>query len=116
MKYIFFLLLSAVTMKTTLGQTRFTPTGVSVPVTYTSQDFSEPKIVYWDSICQSEIQEYSWVATIIGHCSRKYNCHSYAWHISDGCDIVDIETPDYYYFNGSNPSYLLNTDTTNLSS
>ena len=115
MKYIFFLLLSAVTMKTTLGQTRFTPTGVSVPVTITVQDFSARQIAYSDSIYEVLILNSGWDATIIGHSSKKYNCHGYAWHISDAGDTVDIETPDSYYFNGSNPSYLLNTDTTNLS-
>ncbi len=84
----------------------YTPTGVSVGVEI-EEEFSDPQIAAGDSIWQDSIINAGWSADIISSCSAKYNCHGYAWHMSDGGDttIIRYEPEVVKYFNGTNSTY-----------
>jgi len=51
-----------------------------------------------------------WDAEIIGSSSAQYNCHGYAWHVSDGGNLVYINTP-INYFLGDSATYIQSTNT-----
>jgi len=72
------------------GVTRYTPTGISVYAVDEDEYYSEPEIAAATAWWQDSIISAGWNATIIGPCSSIYNCHGYAWHLSDGGDTVRI--------------------------
>lgn len=87
MKQILFLIPFTLIYTWSLAQDRHTPTGVSVHAE-TGDTYSEPLIAAWDSIYKQMIFENEWDADILGSVSGKYNCHAYAWHMSDGGDTI----------------------------
>jgi len=86
-----------------------TPTGKNVPYDYEEEMSDSLKAVY-DAYWQNKIIENEWDAEIIGSSSGVYNCHSYAWHVSDGGNYVIINSP-INYFSGDYVTYLLTTNT-----
>ena len=87
------------------GVIRHTPTGISVNAVQEDEFYSLPQIVAATLLWQdSVIAGNDWDASIIGLCSTVYNCHGYAWHLSDGGDTIkitnDSEVSKYYTGNG----------------
>lgn len=87
------------------GVIRHTPTGISVSAVQEDEFYSLPVIVAATLLWQdSVIAGNDWDASIIGPCSTVYNCHGYAWHLSDGGDTIkitnDSEVSKYYTGNG----------------
>lgn len=87
------------------GVTRHTPTGISVNAVQEDEFYSLPQIIAATLLWQdSVIAGNDWDASIIGLCSTVYNCHGYAWHLSDGGDTIkitnDSEVSKYYTGNG----------------
>ena len=86
-----------------------TPTGSSVSYDY-EEEMSQEQIAICNAYWQNEIEENEWDAEIIGSASTQYNCHSYAWHVSDEGNLVWINSPEPYYSGGS-PTYVSSTNT-----
>ncbi|QGY47995.1 hypothetical protein GM418_31365 [Maribellus comscasis] len=109
MKHILFSILFMIIYSWSFGQSsiRYTPTGDSVNVEHFPETFSLPIRLAADTLwVDSIIIPYEWYsAEIIGSCTNTYNCHGYAWHLSDGGDTVRILS-DYdaakYYTDGIN--------------
>lgn len=85
---------------------RKTPTNVYVPVEIYGE-LSDPDIAAGNAKFDSIINAEGWNAYRIGDCSNRYNCHGYAWHLSDEGDSVNIESVNgpSLYFGGSTPTY-----------
>lgn len=47
-----------------------------------------------DSIKDYWLRRYNYRITFIAEATRKYNCHGYAWSVSEGGDTVVIKTPN----------------------
>jgi len=83
-------------------QTRYTPTGeaISAGVLYPDYELTdkqkEDSKDYW-------LGYYNWRIQFKGEATRTYNCHGYAWHVSEGGDNVWISTPndDKYWTEGT---------------
>lgn len=93
-----------------------TPTGLSV---YSETDITIPdtaELAYCYAYFDSMIDANNWNAEIILNGSYKYNCHGYAWHISDGGDTVKIPNVSDVekYFNGVNATYNQVSNITNF--
>lgn len=77
--------------------------------------YSDSAVAYAYNFWENEIAENDWNATIIelNILSAQYNCHGYAWHVSDGGNKVRIEGGPGPYIDGDYHSYVLtdNTDT-----
>jgi len=76
-------------------------------------EFSQPLIAYLDSLGDAYIADNDLHAIRIDHASFKYNCHGYAWRMSEGGGKVRICSPgdDYYWSdqnwsNDSQASYI----------
>ncbi|MCG6187622.1 hypothetical protein [Maribellus maritimus] len=84
-----------------------TPTGVDIyyEVDNTIMDAGERAAcwAYYDSM----INVNGWNADIKANGSYKYNCHAYAWHMSDGGDTVRIPNVSDVekYFSGDRATY-----------
>jgi len=109
MKKLILLLLASSVVPITYGQTIKTPTNSNVSYSY-EEEMSQEQIEIYDAYWQNEIEENEWDAEIIGSSSAQYNCHSYAWHVSDEGNLVWINSPDPYYSGGS-PTYVSSTNT-----
>lgn len=95
----------------------YTPEGRPVPAD-TPQEMSQPQIDECHRIIQSYIDGPPYLNAVrIGDASNTYNCHGYAWSVSEGGDTVwigTLEDPDvevYYWTDGTwsndgQPSYL----------
>ena len=85
----------------------FTPTGVSVGAEIVKQEFSDPEIAAGNAFWMDSIINAGWSADTLAGVSAKYNCHGYAWHMSDGGDtiIIRYEPEVVKYFSGANPTY-----------
>jgi hypothetical protein len=108
MKRILFLLLFTVIYLVSLSQgTRKTPTGVSIHVEDNEEEFSDSQIAAGNAIWMDSIINAGWSADTLAGVSSTYNCHGYAWHMSDGGDTVRIPyIPDVEkYYSGANPTY-----------
>jgi len=118
MKKIFLLLILAIAIKITLGQDTIikTPTGVSVPAEIETVVYSEGQVAYAYNFWENKIADSSWNATIIelNTLSAQYNCHGYAWHVSDGGNKVRIEGGPGPYIEDENASYIQTSSTKNL--
>lgn len=84
----------------------FTPTGVAVSTFALDPVSSE---VSYKKQIDSLIIANSWVATVIGPVDDQYNCHGYAWHMSDGGDKVSIGDPYPYFDNSSGSATYVST-------
>jgi hypothetical protein len=87
----------------------YTPTGSSVSYDY-EEEMSPEQIEDADEYWQGRIDQNNWDAVIIGSSSNQYNCHAYAWHVSDGGNLVWINSPANYYSGGS-PTYVSTSNT-----
>ncbi len=87
MKQILFLIPFTLIYTWSLAQHRHTPTGVSVHAK-TGFTYSEAQIAYYDAFWADSIINANWNADILGSVSGKYNCHAYAWYMSDGGDTI----------------------------
>jgi hypothetical protein len=90
--------------------TRYTPTGVSVYAERTPEIYSEAYLLAKTLEWQDFIDANDWNATILAPCSSIYNCHGYAWHMSDGGDTIwmpnDWDVSKYYNgIGGQNATY-----------
>jgi hypothetical protein len=108
MKLIYLLVSLLFCSITLFGQThRYTPTGVEIGFQTSSQVPDSEELAaanaYWNNL----ISIRGWSAEIKGKCSYKYNCHGFAWHVSDNGDTIII--PNNYdvglYFNVINATY-----------
>ena len=84
------------------GVTRYTPTGISVYAIDYDEIYSAEAIAAATAQWQDSIINAGWNATIVGPCSSIYNCHGYAWHMSDGGDTIWLpnDSDVSKYFNG----------------
>ena len=108
MKRILFLLLFTVIYLVSLSQaTRKTPTGVLIYVEDNEEEFSDSQIAAGNAFWMDSIINAGWSADTLAGVSSTYNCHGYAWHMSDGGDTVRIpyEPVVAKYFNGLNATY-----------
>ncbi len=75
------------------GGTRYTPKGDQISAGVLKEDYvltvGEKATLkdYWLWYYQNRI-------TFISEATRTYNCHGYAWHVSEGQDNVWINTPN----------------------
>ena len=51
---------------------------------------------YWEALGAWMISEDSWDATWVAAATHEYNCHGYAWHVSEGGSNVYITNKDRY--------------------
>lgn len=117
MKTFLSLIISTLIITKAFGQygtptTIKTPTGVIVQATLETE-YSAPEIHALDSLWDDFLLKYHTVldnAKRLSDVSALYNCHSYAWHVSDGGNKVWVQNPDLY-FTGSPPSYVSTSDT-----
>ena len=81
------------------ASTVYTPRGTAVPATTMTYEFSSSQI----SSCNASVDATYPSATRLTNCSRRYNCHSYAWHSQSTSNSVWINTPgdDKYWQDGS---------------
>lgn len=77
--------------------TIYTPNGSAIRVTYYNE-MSSSEIAYYDNY-YSELYPN---ATLVGSSSTTYNCHSYAWNITEGGQVC--------WINASSSIYTYNTD------
>src|SRR5690606_11990976 len=108
MKRILFLLIFTVIYLVSLSQaTRKTPTGVLIYVEDNEEEFSDSQIAAGNAFWMDSIINAGWSADTLAGVSSTYNCHGYAWHMSDGGDTVRIpyEPVVAKYFNGLNATY-----------
>lgn len=108
-KLILLLLVSNITSIAISQPVIKTPTNSSVSYDY-DEELSAPQIEAADAYWQSRIESNNWDAEIIGSSSTQYNCHSYAWHVSDQGNLVWIFSPANYY-SGASPTYVSSTNT-----
>ena len=85
----------------------YTPTNVYV-VTLGGLTYPPDSIVSYRLFWENEIKTYNWRARILEFDTNSglYNCHGYAWHVSDGGNKVLVEHPDPY-INGALATYSL---------
>jgi hypothetical protein len=107
MKRIFFSMVFSmvfivlITAQTYQNQTIYTPNGTSVAALklisgdFTAQQKQELKEYY--------LIYYDYRITFISEATRSYNCHAYAWYVTEGGDKVWINTPgdDAFWNDGS---------------
>jgi hypothetical protein len=121
MKKLFLLILFFTSIKLAIGQIDTiikTPRNVSMSATAYRSDFYEAEgeivaaTLYW----QKMIDDNSWNATIISPPTVTYNCHGYAWHVSDGGINVVITGSGNVekYFSGETPTYDQTTEVDTL--
>ena len=78
----------------------YTPNGTAVPgLLLTGNDHTSANIAY----IMHEMATYYSQAEIIEGPTKKYNCHAYAWHVSEGGNQVWLNRPDesLYWSDGS---------------
>lgn len=74
-------------------ETGYTPTGESISVGVLksqyelSEEDKQASEDYW-------LDQYGNRPTVLSEATREYNCHGYAWYVSEGKDNVWISTPD----------------------
>ena len=82
--------------------TRYTPKGnpISAGVLKSQYELTE---IEKDTLKEYYLWYYDNKITFISEATRSYNCHGYAWHVSEGQDNVWINTPndDKYWTQGS---------------
>jgi hypothetical protein len=82
--------------------TIYTPKGTSVPAAYILDEMGAEEIVYFDNVYRNAYQN----AIFISSSSSTYNCHGYAWYMSEGGSNVFIglgtdTAEDIYWKDGS---------------
>jgi hypothetical protein len=113
MKTFLSFIISALIITKAFGQygaptTIQTPTGVTVSATLETE-FSPSEIQAFNTLWDDFLLKYHTVlhnAQRVSDVSALYNCHSYAWHVSDGGNKVWVGNPELYYI-GSSPSYVI---------
>ena len=116
MKAFLSFIISALIITKAFGQygaptTIQTPTGVTVSATLESE-FSPSEIQAFNTLWDDFLLKYHTVlhnAQRVSDVSALYNCHSYAWHVSDGGNKVWVDDPSLY-FSGSLPTYFSTSD------
>jgi len=114
---LFFTLLIFISTSLFSQVTRYTPKGTQVTATdYLSiyGAYNSTDIAYWDNHWLSKPGVDASKVTLLAHSSTGYNCHSYAWHVSEGGDTVwmdditeingnyyDIDNVNKYWDDGS---------------
>ncbi|MCD6169525.1 MAG: hypothetical protein J7J76_03105 [Candidatus Latescibacteria bacterium] len=96
--------------------TIYTPRGSVVPDTWILDEMSAEDIAYWNWY----VEEYYPNATRLSDASRTYNCHGYAWHVSEGGNKVWIgysttTAEDIYWNDGSYDEMPSETNATKVS-
>lgn len=95
-------LLSEIALGQGIYTTVLTPKGTSVlAVIY--EELTPEQIANANATAISEYEN----ALFLSDASSTYNCHSYAWHISEGGNIVWINDPDSYWEDGSYNSVVV---------
>jgi len=61
-----------------------TPNGSEVRCTEDRDEVSDETLSHWYSVCENYINEGNLDAEIIDTASNRYNCHAYAWHMTEG--------------------------------
>ncbi|MCP4181148.1 MAG: T9SS type A sorting domain-containing protein [bacterium] len=91
-----------------------TPTGEEIEAI----QFSQGNIALYESEASSWIQTHGSNAVRVSSATHEYNCHAYAWHVSDGGNWFWINQIDQYgnenlqkYWSGSKPTYQQVTST-----
>lgn len=98
---LFFLVLKSNTVFANAQVAIFTPNGSPV-IAYSIEEMSIPEINYIDATIKAQYPN----AEFIDHSSQTYNCHGYAWHVSEGGESVWIgydssSHEDIYWLDGS---------------
>ena len=90
-----------------------TPKGTTVPNTSTPSELSQNEIDYYNYWATSTYPN----AVFLETSSRTYNCHAYAWHVSEGGNRVWINTPGQqtYWTDGSYGEVTLESEATKVS-
>jgi len=96
--------------------TIYTPRGSVVPDTWIRDEMSDAEIAYWNWY----VEEYYPNAERLSDASRTYNCHAYAWHVSEGGNKVWIglfssTAEDIYWNDGSYDQMSSETNATKVS-
>lgn len=91
-----------ITPLTTLADyatTVYTPNGTAVPAIYTTDELTPDEINAWSNW----VAMYYPLATRETNASRRYNCHSYAWHSQSTSNKIWINSPgdNIYWEDGS---------------
>ncbi len=73
-----------------LGQTCYTPTGVAVSCERLTETYDSAEIAAGNAYYDSLINANGWSAIRLSDCSSIYNCHGYAWHMSDDGDTIRL--------------------------
>ncbi len=66
------------------SRTVYTPNGSEVLCTWEFAEASDEELSHWYSIIEDYIAEENLDAEIVDSASRRYNCHAYAWHMTEG--------------------------------
>ena len=103
MKKIYLIILVLFCYVLSFGQSGVnTPTGI--PIYYETSSIMPgiEELAAANAHYDSLIVVNEWNAVKIGECSYKYNCHGYAWHLSDNGDTVNIHNVSDVakYYNG----------------
>lgn len=120
MKKIILLIVVIVFFNNTFAQTDYyttikTPTNISIEAIY-RVEYSSNDLAQIEADAANWISSHSSNAVRVAPASRSYNCHSYAWHYSDGGNKVWINQVDRYdnpniskYWSGQSPVYQTTT-------
>jgi hypothetical protein len=91
--------------------TIYTPEGKPITALLLNE-FTQYWIEYYNDIGDQYVEDFNLDAERIGDASQTYNCHAYAWRVSEGGSKVWINTPgddaywtDASYAHDGNPSY-----------
>ncbi|UCH98434.1 MAG: hypothetical protein JSV88_16755 [Candidatus Aminicenantes bacterium] len=74
-----------------------TPNGTPVPVEVRTWELSPQEIQYLDNLATTLFPN----ATLLRSSTRKYNCHSYAWHNQSASNDKWMVDPSDYWLDGS---------------
>lgn len=106
---ILFIVIMFILLNNFLYSQVLTPEGKPLGgLAYTQSEFSRSPIdlvTYYNLVGDSCVEDMDLKATRVGDASRTYNCHAYAWRVSEGGSKVWINSPgDDYYWSDENYS------------
>ncbi len=87
----------------------YTPKGSPV-YAYLLDEMSQFEIIF----CNAAAQELHPNAILISSASRTYNCHGYAWHVSEGGEPVWINAPNQYIYWEDGSYVEMNSEAANM--
>jgi hypothetical protein len=82
LKIFFGVIIATAILNTAVGQSIKTPMNQTVYTLYNGD--TAPLIAEWEAAGANWISDHSSGAQRVGAATSNYNCHSWAWHVSDG--------------------------------